>query len=163
MYKNEFPAETMARMRQSGEFNCDRFQRESITEENTAVAQGLKRELTVERDRYLALVEDFDNYRKERASELERQAARQKEAFARDLLPAVGNLEGMINAKVSSGESLYEGAKMIHGQMIEMLRKLGFEPCKDGGKAFCARGIATSHRAFVQGRERILLNEVAGR
>jgi molecular chaperone GrpE (heat shock protein) len=136
MYKNEFPAETMARMRPSSEFNCHRFQSGRIAEENTAIAQALERELAVERDRYLALSEDFYNYRKERASEMERQTARQMEAFARDLLPAVETLERMINAKVSSGESLYEGAKMVHGQLIEMLRRLGFKRCKDGDEAF---------------------------
>ena len=70
------------------------------------------------------------------AREMDRRAASQKEALVRDLLPAIDNLERVFTAKVSSGESLYEGAKMIFNQVIDLLKKHGFEPREDWGAQF---------------------------
>ena len=45
----------------------------------------LQAELAGERERYLRLAADFDNFRRRTAREAERSAATQKEAFIRDL------------------------------------------------------------------------------
>jgi molecular chaperone GrpE len=54
--------------------------------------------LAVQRDRYLRLAADFDNFRKRIAWETERSAAAQKEAFIRELLPVIDNVERALAA-----------------------------------------------------------------
>jgi molecular chaperone GrpE len=61
--------------------------------------QRLQAELAGERDRYLRLAADDDNFRKRTARETERSAAAQKEAFIRDLLPAIDNLDARLPAR----------------------------------------------------------------
>ena len=62
----------------------------------------LQAELAGERDRYLRLAADFDNFRRRTAREAERSAATQKEAFIRDLLPVIDNLERALGSDVST-------------------------------------------------------------
>ena len=136
MYKNELPADTMARLTQTNSMNRDRLQNETAADQDVKTLPSLEQQLAVERERYLRLAADFDNYRKRMAREMDRRAASQKEALVRDLLPAIDNLERVFTAKVSSGESLYEGAKMIFNQVIDLLKKHGFEPREDWGAQF---------------------------
>jgi molecular chaperone GrpE len=69
--------------------------------------------LAGERDRYLRLAADFDNFRKRTARQTERSAAAQKQAFIRDLLPAIDNLERALASEGStSPEQLRQGVRM---------------------------------------------------
>ena len=54
---------------------------------------ALQMELAVQKGRYVRLAADFDNFRKRTTREIERSAAAQKEAFIRELLPVIDNLE----------------------------------------------------------------------
>jgi molecular chaperone GrpE (heat shock protein) len=47
------------------------------------------------------LLADFDNFRKRAVRETERSAAAQKEAFIRELLPVIDNLERALAARLS--------------------------------------------------------------
>ena len=136
MYKNEFPADTIARLGRTNLMNSDHLQNETPVDRDVKTIHSLEQQLAVEHERYLRLAADFDNYKKRMAREMNRRAASQKEALVRDLLPAVDNLERIVAAKVSSGESLYLGAKMIFDQVIELLKKHGFEPREDRGAQF---------------------------
>ena len=55
--------------------------------------KALEAEITEQKDRYLRLAADFDNYRKRLTQEIERRAAAQKHEFIRELLPVIDNLE----------------------------------------------------------------------
>jgi molecular chaperone GrpE len=59
---------------------------------------ALQTELAVQRNRCLRLLADFDNFRKRAVGETERSAAAQKEAFIRELLPVIDNLERALAA-----------------------------------------------------------------
>jgi len=59
---------------------------------------ALKAELATERDRFLRLAADFDNFRKRATQEGERRAAVQKKAFIQELLPIIDNLERALAA-----------------------------------------------------------------
>lgn len=107
----------------------------------------LEQDLAVERERYLRLAADFDNHRKRIAREMDQRAASQKEALVRDLLPAIDNLERALGA--NPGEDLREGVKMIYQQMLEVLKRHGFEPRDDLGQTFDGRfhdGLAVGRR-----------------
>lgn len=72
---------------------------------------------------------DFDNFRKRTTQETERRAAAQKEAFIRELLPVIDNLERALGSDVStSPEQLREGVQMTLQQLKQLLRRHGIEP-----------------------------------
>jgi molecular chaperone GrpE len=112
-------------------------------ESNPAAAadkRTLQAELAAERDRYLRLAADFDNFRKRTARETERSAAAQKEAFIRDLLPVIDNLERALGSDVStSPEQLRQGVQMTLQQLTQLLRLHGVEPEESLGRRFDPR------------------------
>ena len=61
-----------------------------------------KRSWPFKKGRYLPLAADFNNFRKRTARETERGAAAQKEAFIRELLPIIDNLERALASDVST-------------------------------------------------------------
>jgi molecular chaperone GrpE len=98
---------------------------------------ALQAELAVQRDRYLRLAADFDNFRKRTARETERSAAAQKEAFIRELLPVIDNLERALGSDVStSPEQLRQGVQMTLQQLTQLLRRHGIEPEESLGRPF---------------------------
>src|ERR1700738_2311944 len=98
---------------------------------------ALQTELAVQRGRYLRLSADFDNFRKRTARETERSAAAQKEAFIRDLLPAIDNLERALASEGStSPEQLRQGVRMALQQLTQLLLRHGVEPEESVGKPF---------------------------
>jgi molecular chaperone GrpE len=98
---------------------------------------SLEAELSAQRDLYLRLSADFDNFRKRTAQEVDRRAAAQKEAFIRELLPVIDNLErALASAKSSSPEQLSEGVQMTLHQLRQLLRRHGIEPEESVGDRF---------------------------
>ena len=134
MYKKEIPADYISR--QAHRFQpIYRMQNDSIEQQHrTLEAVNLEEALNAERDRYLRLAADFDNHRKRTAREFEQRAASHKEALVRDLLPSIDNLERALAA--NSGEKLREGVQMIYQQLVETLKRHGFEPRDDFGQPF---------------------------
>ena len=104
---------------------------------DTATLQG---ELVAHKERYLRLAADFDNFRKRTTQETERRAAAQKEAFIRELLPVIDNLERALGSDVStSPEQLREGVQMTLQQLNQLLRRHGIEPEESLGQPFDPR------------------------
>jgi molecular chaperone GrpE len=100
-------------------------------------AGALQTELAVQKGRYLRLAADFDNFRKRTARETERSAAAQKEAFIRELLPIIDNLERALASDVStSPEQLRQGVQMTLQQLTQLLRRHGIEPHESLGRPF---------------------------
>ena len=101
---------------------------------------ALQTELAVQRGRYLRLSADFDNFRKRTARETERSAAAQKEAFIRELLPVIDNLERALGSDVSaSPEQLRQGVQMTLQQLTQLLRHHGIEADESLGRPFDPR------------------------
>lgn len=99
--------------------------------------QSLEAELTKQRELYLRLAADFDNFRKRTAQEVERRGAAQKEAFIRELLPVIDNLERALSSGTSSpSEQLREGVQLTLQQLKQLLRHHGIEPEESTGKTF---------------------------
>jgi molecular chaperone GrpE len=98
---------------------------------------ALQTELAVQKDRYVRLAADFDNFRKRTARETERSAAAQKEAFIRELLPVIDNLERALDSDVStSPKQLRQGVQMTLQQLTQLLRGHGIEPDESLGRPF---------------------------
>lgn len=112
-------------------------------------AKVLEAEIAEQKDRYLRLAADFDNYRKRLAQEIERRAAAQKEEFIRELLPVIDNLERALATDAStSPEQLRQGVRMTLQQLHQLLRRHGVEPEESLGQPFDPHrheAIATRH------------------
>jgi len=106
----------------------------------TALVEDLKSlesELASQRNLYLRLTADFDNFRKRTVQEVGRRAAAQKEEFIRELLPVIDNLErALSSASSTSPEQLREGVRMTLQQLQQLLRRHGIEPEESGGQPF---------------------------
>ena len=95
-----------------------------------------------ERDEYLELAQrtkaDFENYRKRVAKETSEALARGKAELARQLLPAVDNLERALEAgeDASAHAALVEGVGMVRDELHARLENAGVESFDPTGEKF---------------------------
>ena len=98
---------------------------------------NLSQQLEAAQERYLRLAADFDNFRKRTARDAQRSAAEQKEAFIRELLPVLDNLErGLAVAEATANDDLRRGMHLVLDEASRLLREHGLDPQDDCGKAF---------------------------
>ncbi len=97
----------------------------------------LQNELAVQKDAYLRLAADFDNYRKRTRRDSEQQAAAEKESFIRELLPVLDNLErALVGEQPGSYEQMYQGVAMTLHQLAQLIHLHGIEAVEDLGQPF---------------------------
>jgi molecular chaperone GrpE len=95
-----------------------------------------------ERDEYLELAQrtkaDFENYRKRVAKETSEAVARGKAELARQLLPAIDNLERALEAggDASAHKALVEGVAMVRDELQGRLEGAGVESFDPTGEKF---------------------------
>jgi molecular chaperone GrpE len=102
-----------------------------------------------ERDEYLSVAQrtqaDFENYRKRAAKDLAGAEARGVAKLARELLPAIDNLQLALNAAGGAeGEKgqdggdgkLLEGLRLVQAQLEAALARLGIEAYSPEGEPF---------------------------
>jgi molecular chaperone GrpE len=95
-----------------------------------------------ERDEYLELAQrtkaDFENYRKRVARETAEALARGKAELARQLLPAIDNLERALAAgeDASAHEALVQGVAMVRDELHSRLEGAGVEAFDPTGERF---------------------------
>jgi molecular chaperone GrpE len=97
-------------------------------------------------DQYLALAQrtqaDFENFRKRAARETAAAQERGAAKLAKELLPAVDNLDRALEAAQSSGNgadderTLISGIKLVHAEVIAALARVGIEPFDPVGEPF---------------------------
>src|SRR6266545_5340214 len=116
-----------------------------------------------ERDEYLALAQraraDFENYRKRAAREAEEAERRGKASVARELVPALDNLERALRSagvdpeadrltgdgdepaseEVSAHEALARGVALVYGELRAALERAGVESYDPTGEKFDER------------------------
>jgi molecular chaperone GrpE len=97
----------------------------------------LRKALAAQKDDFLRLTADFDNFRKRTRRDSEERAAAEKEAFIRDLLPVLDNLErALACGQTVSSEQLRQGVEMTLQQLSRLLRRHGIEAVEDLGRPF---------------------------
>ena len=85
----------------------------------------------------MRLAADFDNFQKRTRRDSDQQAAAEKDAFIRDLLPILDNLERTLASEQSiSSEPSHQGAAMTLQQMRQLLHRHGIEAVEDLGRPF---------------------------
>ncbi|HZU60870.1 MAG TPA: nucleotide exchange factor GrpE [Solirubrobacteraceae bacterium] len=93
-------------------------------------------------DEYLELAQrtkaDFENYRKRAAREAGAAQERGVVRLAKELLPAVDNLDRALEAvdSASNGADLVAGIKLVHAEVLAALARVGVEPFDPAGQAF---------------------------
>jgi molecular chaperone GrpE len=97
-------------------------------------------DLRRERDEYLELAQrtraDFENYRKRVAKETTYALARGKAELARELLPALDNLERALSSSSADAEALAKGVSLVLDELREKLKGAGVEAYDPTGERF---------------------------
>ena len=101
---------------------------EQLKEEQTAA-------LSAEKDKYLRLAAEYDNYRKRSQKERENVYTDAKADTVLQLLPVYDNLERALKAECSDG-AFYKGVEMIMDQLMGIFTKLGVEVIQAAGQTF---------------------------
>ena len=102
---------------------------ESNQNENTA------EQLAAEKDKYLRLAAEYDNFRKRSAKEREMTYSSARTDVISKLLPVYDNLERALKMECTD-ESFYKGVEMIMTQLTETLNDMGVEVIPAVGQPF---------------------------
>ncbi len=94
-------------------------------------------ELAVQKDAYLRLAADFENFKKRSQRDSEQRAAAEKESFIHELLPILDNLERALACESSaSAAQLHQGVEMTLLLLDRLLQSHGVEAVEEVGKPF---------------------------
>jgi molecular chaperone GrpE len=97
-------------------------------------------ELREERDRYLELAKrtqaDFENYRKRAARDVSAAKERATAGLARDLLPAIDNLERALASAEPGDSGLAHGVQLVHSELLGVLERSGVKGFDPAGERF---------------------------
>ncbi|MCL2046687.1 MAG: nucleotide exchange factor GrpE [Oscillospiraceae bacterium] len=95
----------------------------------------MEKEIAAERDRYLRLAADFDNFRKRNAKERETLYNDAQSEVISKLLPVYDNLERALKTPCED-EAFYKGVEMTMTQFCEILSNIGLVPIEALGEQF---------------------------
>ena len=113
-------------------------------------SEVLLKDLAEQKDLYLRMAADFDNFKKRSRQESEARAAAQKESFIVELLPVIDNLERALAAGASRDSAqFHQGVEMTLKQLQQLLRQHGIESEESVGKPFDPH----RHEALSQGHD----------
>lgn len=119
-------------------------------EANGLPSAAIPPELAEQKDAYVRLAADFDNYKRRTRRDSERDAAAKKEALIHELLPVLDNLElALACDRSAASDSLHSGVEMTRNRLVGVLRAHGVAAVDDVGRPFDAR----RHEAVAVRRE----------
>ncbi len=105
--------------------------------------------LAAQRDEYLALAQrtqaDFENYRKRTAREARAAETRGIARLAKELLPALDNLD-LALSHAAEDDPLLEGVRLVHAELVAALGRMGIEGFSPIGERFDP----SQHEAMAQ-------------
>ena len=97
--------------------------------------EAVMEELAAERDKYLRLAAEYDNYRKRSVKEREMMYNDARTDTITRLLPVYDNLERALKADCAD-EAFYKGVEMIMTQLTEIFECMGVKPIPAVGETF---------------------------
>ena len=98
-------------------------------------AVSAQKELAAERDRYLRLAAEYDNYRKRSSKEMKTMYSEARADTVVKLLPVYDNLERALKMECSD-EAFHKGVEMTMTQMTEILESMGVTVIQAVGEVF---------------------------
>ena len=108
---------------------------ETASAEDTNSSEPSQDNLATERDKYLRLAAEYDNFRKRSAKEREMIYSDARTDVITRLLPVYDNLERALKMECSD-ESFYKGVEMIMTGLIETLNDMGVQIIPAVGEPF---------------------------
>ena len=113
--------------------------------------RNLEEELGQEKDRYLRLYAEFDNYKKRVARDREELIKYGNESLLYELLPVIDNLEMAMkhssnDTASASGGGLAQGVEITLKEFLRVIDKFGLSPIDASGKMFDP----SLHHAMIQ-------------
>jgi molecular chaperone GrpE len=115
-----------------------------------AGSEALLKDLAEQKDLYLRLAADFENFKKRSRQESEARAAAQKESFIVELLPVIDNLErALVAGALRDSTQFHQGVEMTLKQLQQLLRQHGTESEEIVGRPFDPH----RHEALSQGHD----------
>ncbi|MBD3347286.1 MAG: nucleotide exchange factor GrpE [Chitinivibrionales bacterium] len=100
--------------------------------------ESLKEKLQAQKDSYVRLIAEFDNFKRRTAKEYERIVANANERLMLEITEVRENFERALRAEESGGDlqKFLEGMKMIFSKLDEILAKNGLKPFTEVGDPF---------------------------
>lgn len=108
---------------------------ENEADEKDAKITALEEELKNEKDKYMRLFAEFDNFRKRTAKEKTEAYGDSAAKTISELLPAIDNFDRALDTPCTD-ENFKKGVEMIFTQMTDILSKLGVSEIEALGKPF---------------------------
>ena len=108
---------------------------EAPAEETPSELDKLRADLSSEKDKYLRLAAEYDNFRKRSARERDNIYADVKADTLLKLLPVYDNLERALK-NPTADEAYRRGVEMTMNQFLETLKAMGVTPIETEGAAF---------------------------
>lgn len=107
-------------------------------EDPAAIIAQLQEQVEHEKNKYLFLMADFENFRKRTLKEKADLIKNGAESAMRDLLPVVDDMERAIDAINKGGDigSLKEGVDLIYSKFVKYLESQHVIPIESTGKDF---------------------------
>lgn len=97
--------------------------------------EELTEQLSAEKDKYLRVAAEYDNFRRRSLKDKEDAADKAKSAVIIEFLGVIDNFERAL-ASESADESFRKGVEMIYNQYVEILKKQGVEEIEAMDKPF---------------------------
>ena len=121
---------------------------EALEEENLSVEEKLQIELAEQKDKFLRLYSEFENFRKRTAKEKIDLIATANEKLILGILPVVDDFERAEQSMAESTDvdSVKEGVQLIKDKLIKTLESKGLKPIDTEDKAFDTE----EHEAITQ-------------
>jgi molecular chaperone GrpE len=108
----------------------------TTTQTNDSIGlEALKKDLEEQKNRYLYLYAEFDTFKKRSIKERSDLLKFGHENLSKELLQVSDNLERALE-HTANVDSLVQGLKMVHQQLLETLQKFGVQKIEVQGKAF---------------------------
>ena len=104
-------------------------------ESESTDSETMQNELAAERDKYLRLAAEYDNFRKRSAKEREMIYTDARTDAISKLLPVYDNLERALKMECAD-EAYYKGVEMIMTQLTEVLSSMGVKEIPAVGEQF---------------------------
>ena len=100
-----------------------------------AKIKALEESAAADKDKYLRLLAEYDNFRKRSVKERLDASADATAKAALEVISVIDNFERAMAAECSD-ESYKKGVEMIYGQFTEVIKRLGVEEIEALGKEF---------------------------
>ena len=118
----------------------EKKEKDSAAEEKEPVKEekdsSLQQALDEQKDRFLRLCADFENYKKRTKAEKDSTYANAMGEFAVAILPVVDNLERALLSAENDDSPLKKGVDMVYQQFLQCLSKLNITAYGENGEMF---------------------------